>query len=80
MTKESRMHHAKTLLEDPLLNEIFDQMRAEAVTAWLATPTTAQDTRDWCWMLIKAQDALKASLQAVVNDGLIAATPEKPAV
>ena len=35
--------------------------------------TLFNDTRDWFWMLIKAQDALKASLQAVVDDGLIAA-------
>lgn len=73
MTIASRMHNAKALLEDPLLNEIFDKQRADAVAGWLATPTSDRDTRDWFWMLIKAQDALKASLQAVVDDGLIAA-------
>ena len=74
MTIESRMHNAKALLEDPLLNEIFDKQRADAVTGWLSTPTSDRDARDWFWMLIKAQDALKASLQAVVDDGAIAAS------
>ena len=73
MTVESRMHNAKALLDDALLNEVFDQMRDDAITAWLATPSTGQDARDMCWMLIKAQDALKAALQGVVDDGLIAA-------
>ena len=73
MTIESRMHNARALLENPLLNEIFDNSRANAIAAWLATPTSDREGRDWCWMLIKAQDALKASLQAVVDDGLIAA-------
>ena len=74
MTIESRMHNAKALLEDPLLNEIFDKQRTDAVTGWLSTPTNNRDARDWFWMLIKAQDALKASLQAVVDDGAIAAS------
>ena len=74
MTIESRMHSAKALLEDPLLNEIFDKQRTDAVTGWLSTPTSDRDARDWFWMLIKAQDALKASLQAVVDDGAIAAS------
>lgn len=73
MTIESRMHNAKALLEDPLLNEIFDKQRTDAVAGWLATPASDRDARDWFWMLIKAQDALKASLQAVVDNGLIAA-------
>lgn len=73
MTITSRMHNAKALLEDPLLNEILDKQRADAIAAWLATPSSDREGRDWCWMLIKAQDALKASLQAVVDDGLIAA-------
>ena len=73
MTIESRMHSAKALLENPLLNEIFDNSRANAIAALLATSTSDREGRDWCWMLIKAQDALKASLQAVVDDGLIAA-------
>ena len=74
MTIESRMHSAKALLENPLLNEIFDKSRTNAITAWLQTPASDRDGRDWCWMLIKAQDALKASLQAVVDDGAIAAS------
>ena len=73
MTIESRMHSAKALLENPLLNEIFDKSRDNAIAAWLATPTSDRDQRDWCWVLIKAQDALKATLQAVIDDGLIAA-------
>ena len=74
MTVESRMHNAKALLDDALLNEIFDKLRADAIAAWLATPAVGgQEARDMCWTLVKAQERVKDALQSAVNDGLIAA-------
>lgn len=71
---ETRAANARALIENPLLQEVFAQVREEAVRAWLATPVVeGQDAREFSWMLHKAIDRIEGVIQGAVDDGRIAA-------
>ncbi len=73
MTVESRMHHAQALLEDPLLNEILDNLREQAIAAWAATPALGGEAaREMAYYIVTGQDAVRTAIQAIVDNGRIA--------
>ena len=71
---ETRAANARALIENPLLQEIFAQVRSEAVRAWLSTAAQGgEDAREFSWMLHKAIDRIEGVIQGAIDDGRIAA-------
>jgi hypothetical protein len=71
---ETRAANAQALKENPLLAEIIEQLKAQAVAAWLATP--AQDgerARELAWVTHKVADRVEGIIQGAIDDGRIAA-------
>lgn len=68
-----RAEDAKRLLEHPLLNEVLDGIEAEAISRWRTTRNDDVQTREEYFQTVRANDRLRAGLQAIVNDGKVAA-------
>lgn len=69
----ARAAHAAQLLDDPLLKEAFDDLEAAAVAKWQSTGFDNVQEREWAWLMLKAAQRVRGSLQGLVDDGKIAA-------
>jgi hypothetical protein len=70
---ETRASHAKYLLEDPLLSEVFDEIEKAAVSAWLQTGVGMEAEREFAFHAAKAVGRIRETLKSIVDNGLIAA-------
>ena len=71
---ETRAANATALKENPLLQEIIEQVRDEAKRAWIATPAQdGQQAREFAWMLHKAVDRIESVIQGAIDDQRVAA-------
>lgn len=71
---EARAANANALKENPLLVEILEQVRSEAVAAWLSTPAQGgEPAREFAWLLHKAVGRIESVIQGAIDDGRIAA-------
>lgn len=71
---EARAANARALKENPLLAEIIEQVKSEAVQAWLSTAAQeGQQAREFAWMLHKAVGRIEGVIQGAIDDGVIAA-------
>lgn len=73
MSAEARAAHARQLLDDPLLTEVFDQVEQAAINVWRTTQTSQQSEREIAWQSLKAAERVRATLQGIVDNGLIEA-------
>ena len=65
--RQRKAEKAKKLLEDPLLNEMFDEIEKRAFNTWRATKSTETTKREEAYALVTAVSLLKAQLQIVIN-------------
>ena len=71
---EARAANARALQENPLLAEIIEQVKDEAVQAWLSTPAQdGQQAREFAWLLYKSVMRIESVIQGAIDDGVIAA-------
>ncbi len=69
----TRAAAAQRLLDEPLLQEAFANVRGAAIEAWIATKTADASAREFAWLTVKAVDRIAVELQSVVDTGKIAA-------
>lgn len=60
---------AKALLDDPLMVEAREQVRAQIIAAWEGLPDGAREQREQLWWLQKAHAALFGHLENVIVEG-----------
>ena len=70
---EARAAAAQRLLDDPMLQEAFANVRDAAITVWTGTKADAVQDREIAWLTVKVVDRVKAELESVVVNGKIAA-------
>jgi broad-specificity NMP kinase len=63
---------AREVLENPLVVEAFDAIKAEYLEAWEKTPARDQEGRERLWVMVKLIDKVKMHLGQVVDAGKIA--------
>lgn len=68
----SRGIAAQRLLDDPLLAELFDEMRTDLIRDWEKTPDNAVERREAAWRGLQGIERLKLKLQSVADNGKIA--------
>lgn len=73
MSAEARAARAQQLLDDPLLTEVFDAVEAAAINAWRTTGSAQNAERETAWQALKAAERVRATLQGIVDNGLIEA-------
>lgn len=69
----ARAEHAKVLLADPLLTEVFDAVEAAAINVWRTTSVTQANEREIAWQSLKAVERVRNALSGIVDNGLIEA-------
>jgi hypothetical protein len=73
MLEDERIRRAEHLLQDELLIEVLDSVKAEAINAWIQTGADDAAKREFAWVLVKAQGRIREVLQGIVDNGLIMA-------
>jgi len=66
LNKEEMAWHARALLEDPLLTQVFLELSEGAVQTWMRS-TSAQQ-REEQWHMVIAIEAIKQQLQSRLTD------------
>jgi len=68
----TKANHAKRLLEDELLKEAFAQVEKDIFEEWRMSGYADNDARSDMFHTLKGLERLKARLQAILDDGLVA--------
>lgn len=68
----SKANHAKRLLEDELLKEAFAEVERDIFEEWRLSAPADHDARSDMFHTLKGLERLKARLQAILDDGLVA--------
>jgi len=68
----SREEHAKSLLNDPLYNEAFDQLGESIFNTWANSSVNDVDSREQCWLSLRLLERLRLHLTSIVETGEMA--------
>lgn len=68
----TRAQRAKDILENELFNEAIEQIEADLIKAWKATPARDTEGRERCWTAVQQVGNLKGYFEAVLRDGQLA--------
>lgn len=68
----TKANHAKRLLEDELLKEAFAQVEKDIFEEWRMSGYADDNARSDMFHTLKGLERLKARLQAILDDGLVA--------
>ena len=68
----ARAEHAKRLLEDELLKEAFEEVERDIFTEWRTSSLGEYAERAHLFHTLKGLERLKARLQAILDDGIVA--------
>ena len=68
-----RARDAASLLENPILNEVLDDMERRWNSAWRSTAPADTDKREAAYQILYAIEAFRAELQSRITGGKIAA-------
>lgn len=63
---------ARALIEDPLLVAAWEALDARFMLAWRNSPADKPELRERIWHHIQALAEVRAELETVLNDGLMA--------
>jgi|TARA_Y100000296_G_scaffold1120_2_gene1175 hypothetical protein len=68
-TEEQRGDHAKTLLEDYMLDEAFEAIRGEILSAWEHSDSSDASARETAYISLKLLSRLRIYFENVVTTG-----------
>ena len=68
----SQSNKAKTLLEDPLLQESFDKLKNLYTTSLLNTGANEVDTREKLWLAYNVVNKVEQNLLEMIDTGKLA--------
>lgn len=63
---------ARLIIEDPILCGAFEALDARFLLAWRNSPADQPELRERLWHHIQALSEVRAELETVLNDGLLA--------
>jgi len=73
----SRGNAAKVLLDNHLLNEVFDELMQSTFQSFLGAQSTSDDERTKLWSIGQALNLIKSKLNGAVEDAKIEETNKK---
>lgn len=68
MDSEQRSIRAKQLMEDPILREVLDGLRDNAILAWSRSKSDETPQREFSWMMVRVIDRIADGFQAIIDD------------
>lgn len=68
----SRGNLAKAVLDNPIYQEAFSQLREQILQEWVDSPIRDQEGREKLWTSLKLLEKTKANLEQVMETGKLA--------
>lgn len=68
----TKANHAKRLLDDDVLKEAFEDIERDIFFEWRNTSSSEHSERAELFHTLKGLERLKARLQAIFDDGVVA--------
>ena len=65
---EMRAARAASLQTDPMLTEILDRLRDDAVAVWEQSKTADTLQREFSWMMVKSINRLRDVIQGYIDE------------
>jgi phosphomevalonate kinase len=69
MTDDLRVGKANALLNDPLFNEAFDELRKDLMNRWEASGSTELEARESIWLAMRLLDRIHTHISSIVETG-----------
>jgi phosphomevalonate kinase len=69
MTDDLRVGKANALLNDPLFNEAFDELRKDLMSRWEASGSTELEARESIWLAMRLLDRIHTHISSIVETG-----------
>ena len=77
MTPEERERRAKSLIDDPLLNEAFDVLKEDLMNRWNHSGSTDLEARESIWLAMRLLDRIHGHINSIIESGHMAKLMEK---
>ena len=77
MTPEERERRAKSLVDDPLLQESYDVLREDLMNRWNHSGSTDSEARESIWLAMRLLDRIHGHINSIVETGHMAKMMEK---
>jgi hypothetical protein len=77
MNNEEREVRAKSLLQNELFNEAFEELRNELLSQWEQSGSQNIDQRESIWLAIRLLEKIKGHITSIVETGHMAKVLEK---
>ena len=69
MIDDLRVGKANALLNDPLFNEAFDELRKDLMNRWESSGSTELEARESIWLAMRLLDRLHGHINSIVETG-----------
>lgn len=76
LTEEQRRAYALDLLNNPVLGDTLESMKADAFSAWKNTNTKDTEAREQAWWKYRAIEALESGIESVLAEANAENEPE----
>ena len=77
MTPDERERRARSLIEDPLLNEAFDTLKEVLMNRWTHSGSTDLEARESIWLAMRLLDRIHGHINSIIESGHMAKMMEK---
>jgi len=77
MTPEERERRARSLIDDPLLNESFDVLKEDLMNRWNHSGSTDLEARESIWLAMRLLDRIHGHINSIIESGHMAKIMEK---
>ena len=72
MTPEERERRARSLIDDPLLNEAFEALKEDLMNRWNHSGSTDLEARESIWLAMRLLDRIRGHIHSIVETGHMA--------
>ena len=69
MTPEEKIRRAKSLIDDPLLNEAFEVLKEDLMNRWSHSGSTDLEARESIWLAMRLLDRIHGHVTSIIETG-----------
>ena len=69
MTPEERERRARSLIDDPLLQEAFESLKEDLMNRWNHSGSTDLEARESIWLAMRLLDRIHGHINSIVETG-----------
>ena len=69
MTPEAREGRANSLLNDPLFNEAFDEIKEDLMNRWNVSGSTEVEARESIWLAMRLLEKIHGHITSIIETG-----------